>query len=204
MRTDSSGDGVAGTATLARRSPADTHERPARGRARRLPCGSACLAVRGVPAAPAAVLLQFDAVGVVAPVLRGGVVAVLAHGARQGDLGPDVGGRHGGFLPCPERAWARPVRSHGVGKSVREMLAAARKALAASRRPGRGVSCYLRILMTRPAPTVRPPSRIANRKPSAIATGWISRTVISVLSPGIAISVPSGSVTSPVTSVVRK
>ena len=32
---------------------------------------------------------------------------------------------------------------------------------------------YLRILVTRPAPTVRPPSRIAKRRPSSIATGWI-------------------------------
>ena len=58
--------------------------------------------------------------------------------------------------------------------------------------------------MTRPAPTVRPPSRIANRNPSVMAMGWISLTTISVLSPGMAISVPSGNVTSPVTSVVRK
>ena len=58
--------------------------------------------------------------------------------------------------------------------------------------------------MTRPAPTVRPPSRMANLRPSAMAMGWMSLTVISVLSPGMAISVPSGRVTSPVTSVVRK
>jgi hypothetical protein len=45
---------------------------------------------------------------------------------------------------------------------------------------------------------------MANRRPSAMAIGWINLTCISVLSPGIAISVPSGSVTSPVTSVVRK
>jgi hypothetical protein len=63
---------------------------------------------------------------------------------------------------------------------------------------------YLRILMTRPAPTVRPPSRMAKRRPSLMAMGAISLTIISVLSPGIAISVPSGSWTSPVTSVVRK
>ena len=63
---------------------------------------------------------------------------------------------------------------------------------------------YLMILVTRPAPTVRPPSRIANRRPSSMATGWISFTTISVLSPGITISVPSGNVTTPVTSVVRK
>ena len=33
------------------------------------------------------------------------------------------------------------------------------------------LTVYLSILMTRPAPTVRPPSRIANRRPSSIAIG---------------------------------
>lgn len=63
---------------------------------------------------------------------------------------------------------------------------------------------YLMILVTRPEPTVRPPSRIAKPRPSSIAIGWMSATVISVLSPGITISVPSGRVITPVTSVVRK
>ncbi len=58
--------------------------------------------------------------------------------------------------------------------------------------------------MTTPAPTVRPPSRIANRSPSSIAIGVISVIVICTLSPGITISTPSGSSTFPVTSVVRK
>ena len=63
---------------------------------------------------------------------------------------------------------------------------------------------HLVILVTRPAPTVRPPSRMAKRRPSSIAMGWMSSTDISVLSPGMTISVPSGRVTTPVTSVVRK
>src|ERR1022692_1702988 len=63
---------------------------------------------------------------------------------------------------------------------------------------------YLMIFVTRPAPTVRPPSRIANRRPSSMAMGWIRSTCISGLSPGITISVPSGRFTTPVTSVVRK
>src|SRR5712691_11249927 len=76
-------------------------------------------------------------------------------------------------------------------------------------RPGRmrargPVPGYFRILATTPAPTVRPPSRIAKRKPSSIAIGTRSSTSIVMLSPGITISVPSGSVTVPVTSVVRK
>jgi len=60
------------------------------------------------------------------------------------------------------------------------------------------------ILATTPAPTVRPPSRIANRKPSSIAIGAISLTVMLTLSPGITISLSLGSSTAPVTSVVRK
>ena len=63
---------------------------------------------------------------------------------------------------------------------------------------------YSMILATTPAPTVRPPSRIAKRSPSSIAIGAISVTVISMLSPGITISVPAGNSTLPVTSVVRK
>ena len=63
---------------------------------------------------------------------------------------------------------------------------------------------YSMIVATRPDPTVRPPSRIAKRSPCSIATGWISSIVISTLSPGMHISVPSGSSQTPVTSVVRK
>ena len=54
---------------------------------------------------------------------------------------------------------------------------------------------YLAIFTTRPEPTVRPPSRIAKRKPSSMAIGFCNCTVISVLSPGITISVPSGNTT---------
>jgi len=61
-----------------------------------------------------------------------------------------------------------------------------------------------RILATTPAPTVRPPSRIAKRRPSSIAIGAINSATKLMLSPGITISTPSGSSTAPVTSVVRK
>ncbi|SIP99556.1 hypothetical protein SAMN05880582_101317 [Rhizobium sp. RU20A] len=63
---------------------------------------------------------------------------------------------------------------------------------------------YSMIEATMPAPTVRPPSRIAKRSFSSIAIGTISSTATVTLSPGMTISVPSGSVTIPVTSVVRK
>ena len=69
--------------------------------------------------------------------------------------------------------------------------------------PAHQLRFYSMIEVTTPAPTVRPPSRIANRSPSSIATGVINSTVIWMLSPGITISVPSGSPIDPVTSVVR-
>ena len=65
-------------------------------------------------------------------------------------------------------------------------------------------ACHLTIFATPPEPTVRPPSRMAKRSFSSIAIGTINYTSIETLSPGITISVPSGSCTIPVTSVVRK
>ena len=70
--------------------------------------------------------------------------------------------------------------------------------------PARRRMSYLTIFVMTPAPTVRPPSRMAKRRPSSIAIGAISRTVIAMLSPGITISVPAGNSMLPVTSVVRK
>ncbi len=66
------------------------------------------------------------------------------------------------------------------------------------------INNYSIIFATTPAPTVRPPSRIAKRRPSSMAIGAISVTTICTLSPGITISTPSGRSTAPVTSVVRK
>ncbi len=63
---------------------------------------------------------------------------------------------------------------------------------------------YSIIVATRPDPTVRPPSRIANVRPWLIAIGWMSSIVISTLSPGMHISVPAGRLHTPVTSVVLK
>src|SRR5712691_4493232 len=63
---------------------------------------------------------------------------------------------------------------------------------------------YLMIFVTTPAPTVLPPSRIANFSPSSIAIGVIRVISMVILSPGMTISVPSGNLTTPVTSVVRK
>src|SRR5271156_671990 len=68
----------------------------------------------------------------------------------------------------------------------------------------RARSCYWMMSVMVPAPTVRPPSRIANLRPFSIATGVCSSISSEMLSPGITISVPSGSFADPVTSVVRK
>src|SRR5690348_14163191 len=72
---------------------------PGRGRPLRVPGGcSAGLAVQRVALLATAVLLELEPVGVVAPVLLGDVVALLALRARQSDLRADVGalGGHGG------------------------------------------------------------------------------------------------------------
>src|SRR5574343_853263 len=67
-----------------------------------------------------------------------------------------------------------------------------------------GAAPHSMILATTPAPTVRPPSRMAKRRPSSMAIGAISLTVMLTLSPGMTISLSFGSSTAPVTSVVRK
>jgi hypothetical protein len=67
-----------------------------------------------------------------------------------------------------------------------------------------GTINYSTISDTVPAPTVRPPSRMANRKPFSIAMGAIRVISIWMLSPGITISTPAGRFATPVTSVVRK
>src|SRR5215217_7422736 len=48
---------------------------------------------------------------------------------------------------------------------------------------------YLMTSVTTPEPTVRPPSRIAKRRPASMAIGWISSMLICTLSPGMTISV---------------
>jgi len=63
---------------------------------------------------------------------------------------------------------------------------------------------YSFIVVTTPEPTVLPPSLIANLNPSSIATGVINSTFMSMWSPGITISIPSGNLIDPVTSVVLK
>jgi hypothetical protein len=118
--------------------------------------------------------------------------ARAAETERQNDQSQPL--RDATFSLC--RTTPRFTKSHGCHR-VAATSGTAKSGTCAEAR-------YFRMFVTRPAPTVRPPSRIAKRRFSSIAMGWMSATVIEVLSPGITISVPSGSVTTPVTSVVRK
>ncbi len=145
-------------------------------------------------AAARAELLQLEPRRIVAAVLLARVISLAALGALERD---HDAGRPYPFSPFScvlkqARAWQRWFKTRVV------------------RRPQRGrrttmipLFAYSVMEVTTPAPTVRPPSRMAKRSPSSIATGVISSTPICTLSPGITISVPSGSVMAPVTSVVR-
>jgi len=123
------------------------------------------------------VLIDFNPPGVVAAVLLSGVVSLLAL--------------------CTGQSNHRAVSSFS-----RHTI----NFLEASRTYGMPLLLYLnysRILVTIPAPTVRPPSRMAKLEPCSSATGVISSTSRLTRSPGITISTPSGKVISPVTSSVR-
>src|SRR5215217_4136264 len=75
---------------------------------------SAGLAVQRVLLVLGAVLHQLEPVGVVAPVLAGDVVAVLALLAGQGDLRTDVGGCHGALLALSVQGPDRDLCGAGV------------------------------------------------------------------------------------------
>src|SRR5262249_27736615 len=98
-----------------------------------------------------------------------------------------------------------------ISPALVESQTGARPFLAPERPFRRGVRGYCvthsRIFVTTPAPTVLPPSRIANRRLSSMAIGECSSTVILILSPGMHISASLPSSDSrlridPVTSVV--
>ena len=63
---------------------------------------------------------------------------------------------------------------------------------------------YPNISEMTPAPTVCPPSRMANLSSFSMAMGVMSSAVIVTESPGMTISTSLGSWMTPVTSVVRK
>jgi len=93
-----------------------------------------------------------------------------------------------------------PLRGRGRIAGIRKRPPGSPAAFPA----GSGPEAYFVILETTPEPTVRPPSRMAKRRPWSMAIGVISSMFSSTLSPGITISTPSFSFTIPVTSVVRK
>ena len=97
------------------------------------------------------------------------------------------------------------VRSETNKKTLGHKQACTKRLLFVSiRRLTQSFRDYSTIVATLPEPTVLPPSRIANVRPCSIAIGWISSMLISTLSPGMHISVPSGRLHTPVTSVVLK
>ena len=137
--------------------------------------GLLLLFVRRVLPAESAVLVHLDSLGRLLLVLRRAVVAAFALAARQLDDVSHI---------------KNPIGSRESGVGSRSRLPV----------PG---SRYSIMSVTEPAPTVRPPSRIAKRAPFSSATGAISSTLTDVLSPGMIISTPSLRLSVPVTSVVR-
>ncbi len=138
-------------------------------------------------------------------VLGGRVVPALALRTSQGN---DVSHNLFQNFSCPPPGVGAAARAFRVGRASPWW----------GRRPvgrassGAGVpAChpyyplnYSTISLTTPAPTVRPPSRMAKRSSFSRATGVIKVTSMATLSPGITISTPSGSVATPVTSVVLR
>src|SRR6185437_15187950 len=99
---------------------------------------------------------------------------------------PDILAVHfGSLVPCPSRT--RGINTNACG------------AVGPRIERGPHFQPYSMIEATTPAPTVRPPSRMAKRSFSSIAIGTIRCTSIAMLSPGITISVPCGRCTTPVT-----
>ena len=98
-------------------------------------------------------------------------------------------------VPCTELKWKLEVT---------DVSLCFLRLTGASKPPATRLEVYSITSLTTPAPTVRPPSRIANRSSFSIAIGVISSADIVTLSPGITISTPSGKFKMPVTSVVRK
>ena len=108
--------------------------------------------------------------------------------------------------PAPEPPgvylYFRPNRN--ATKRARPLLVGRARVFTEPKALAAGTAGYSRIFVTTPEPTVRPPSRIAKRRPSSHAIGVINVISMSMLSPGMTISTPSGSLMLPVTSVVRK
>src|SRR3954454_19053830 len=137
--------------------------------------------------------LQLQPAGIIATILLSGVIALTAIGALKCDNRP-IGLALFGHCSFLHLAVSRPSRLGARGHKHSRAHVVLNST----------VRVYYSVIeVTTPAPTVRPPSRMAKRNPSSMATGVISSTPIWILSPGITISTPSGSSIEPVTSVVR-
>ena len=145
---------------------------------------SAGFLVNGMFAFEGAIFALFDTVRSVAFFFHRSIVTTFAFGALQSNL-----------FTSHNKLRISLIIPDGIFHTVRDKLFFKKL---------RQSSDYLTISETRPEATVRPPSRIAKRRPLSIAIGAISSTLMETLSPGITISVPSGRVMVPVTSVVRK
>src|SRR5258708_40354061 len=119
----------------------------------------------GVFAAPPAELRKLELLGVRTLVLGRGVVSLPTVGAFQGD--DDA-------CSCHDLLRDLVDDDHGTHFAFAGSLTSSR------------------ILVTTPAPTVLPPSRIAKRRPSSQAIGVRSSMSRLMLSPGMTISTPSG------------
>jgi hypothetical protein len=133
------------------------------------------------PALPAK-LFELEAIRSLLLVLAGDVIPVLALGALQRNV----------------------VSWHNSPISVYDKLQLVACSVSHSNKLEFVRLFYSITSDTVPAPTVRPPSLIANLNPFSIAIGAINSIVNCELSPGITISTPSFNVATPVTSVVLK
>ena len=93
--------------------------------------------------------------------------------------------------PCKSAAWSQAdsLAASTAYRSATSLL---------------GIRSYLSTFVTTPEPTVRPPSRMANRTLASMAIGEINSTLSFTLSPGMHISASPSRLAVPVTSVVRK
>ena len=132
-----------------------------------------------------------------------GEAAFGRRGTAYGDVHACMGRRR-----CGKSRLCANLRFRGKPYRERRKLCAC---AAGAKKPGLSTGLkifwifnYSMMSTTTPEPTVRPPSRIAKRRPFSIAMGVISVHSMSMWSPGMTISTPSGSLMLPVTSVVRK
>ena len=117
----------------------------------------------GVGLTPLAVFLQLHTIGSGLLIFLGRVIPAFTLSTRQGDQCAHY---------CSLGFFLNPV-SKDTGSDKK-------------------IDYYLIMFVTRPEPTVRPPSRMAKRRPSSMAIGLINSPRIKTLSPGMTISMPSG------------